>query len=79
MKANIEKGRYRHYKGGLYQVLGTGYDEKNQREYVIYKMLYSTKDYPKGTIWLRELGDFCSMVEVEGEKVKRYSYLGKRS
>lgn len=66
------QGFYTHYKGGEYEVLGTGVFEENEEVCVIYKMLYDTPDYPKGTIWIRPESDFFKEIEVDGKTRKRF-------
>ena len=48
----IKKGKYRHYKGGEYEVLGVAVHSEALEELVIYKMLYDSHDYKKGTVWV---------------------------
>src|SRR5213595_86509 len=60
------EGIYRHYKGGLYEVLGLALQEDDlNRTYVIYRPLSPTSmldDRPE-EFWARELGDFNEQVE----------------
>lgn len=53
-------------------MLGTGVFEENEEVCVIYKMLYDTPDYPKGTIWIRPESDFFKEIEVDGKTRKRF-------
>lgn len=45
--------KWRHYKGGTYEIIGVGIDSENLKEMVIYKSLYDGEKFPKGTIWVR--------------------------
>lgn len=72
MHENDIKGFYTHYKGGEYEVIGTGVFESNEAPCVIYKMLYDTPDYPNGTVWIRPQSDFFAEVEVDGVKRSRF-------
>lgn len=72
MHENDIVGFYTHYKGGEYEVIGAGVFEPNEEPCVIYKMLYDTPDYPKGTVWIRPESDFFAEVEVDGKRQPRF-------
>lgn len=64
---SIVKGRYRHYKGGLYNVVAVGRNECDLSEVVV----YSSADDPL-QVWVRPLGDFSGTVEHNGIIVRRF-------
>lgn len=68
---DIKLGKYRHYKGKEYEVLGVAKHSETEEELVVYKALY--KD---GGLWVRPLGMFLEEVEVNGKKVLRFEYIG---
>lgn len=49
----METGKYRHFKGGEYEVLGIGIHSETLEKLVVYKSLYDSPSYPKGTLWIR--------------------------
>jgi len=64
---------YKHFKGGKYKIIVVARDCENpERKIVVYEMLYDKGHYEKGTIWVRELNDFCGYKEINGEKIKRF-------
>lgn len=71
----LEKGRYKHYKGGEYEVLGVARHSENLELLVVYKALYKTKEFAKYTLWVRPLNSFTENVLVDGKKVKRFSII----
>ncbi len=77
----ILKGRYRHFKGGLYDVVSVARDcEDSKRMVVVYRALYDSGDFGYGQRWVREAEDFCGYKVLEsGEKVKRFEFVGGSS
>ena len=63
----IQAGRYRHYKGNTYQVLGVAKHSETEEDVVVYRALYG--EYG---LWVRPLGMFCEKVEVEGKLIPRF-------
>jgi len=66
----IIPGRYRHYKGGEYEVIGVGKIEATLEEVVIYKALYDG-----GSLWVRPVKIFEENVELNGEVLPRFKLL----
>ena len=70
-------GTYRHFRGPekIYEVVELARDCDNPAEIdVIYKQLYSSPDFPAGTVWRRSLEDFCGYKTLgDGTKVKRFT------
>ncbi len=66
----IKPGRYRHYKGKDYDVIGVARHSESEEEYVVYRQLYGT-----GELWIRPMGMFLESVSVEGATVPRFRRL----
>ena len=64
---NIEPGRYRHYKGNIYQVLGVARHSETDELLVVYRPLYGA-----GELWVRPLAMFLESVPVKGRPVPRF-------
>lgn len=60
-------GRYRHYKGGEYQVIGTARHSETDELLVVYRCLYDND-----SLWVRPLAMFMERVEVDGQEVPRF-------
>ena len=58
--ADIQPGRYRHFKGNEYQVLGIARHSETLEELVVYRALYGD-----GGLWVRPLEMFLSKVDRE--------------
>jgi hypothetical protein len=69
--AEIQAGRYRHYKGGLYEVIGVARHSETDEELVVYRPLYGER-----CLWVRPKQMFAETVEVAGQAVPRFCYLG---
>ncbi len=67
----IRLGKYRHYKGKEYEVMGIAKHSENLEDFVVYKALYGEED-----LWIRPLSMFIEKVEVEGKEVSRFEYIG---
>jgi hypothetical protein len=63
-------GRFRHYKGGEYEIVALALKEDTLEPLVIYKSL------EHGTIWARTLKNWNESVEVDGKKMKRFRKIG---
>lgn len=79
MNYEIKPGKYRHYSGKEYEVIGQArYSENPEKIFVIYKQLYESqirgtdKKLPIGTIWARPIEMFEELVEVDGKKIPRF-------
>lgn len=69
----VQPGKYRHFKGGEYEVIGTARNSENEyEEFVVYKNLYDHPKYGVGQIWIRPKEMFEEVIEREGKKIKRF-------
>ena len=66
----IKPGRYRHYKGKDYEVLGVARHSETEEEYVVYRQLYGA-----GGLWIRPLGMFLESVTIGETVVPRFRRL----
>lgn len=64
-------GRYRHFKGGEYEVIGVARHSETGEPVVVYRPLYGD-----GGLWVRPLAMFVETVTHDGETVPRFTYLG---
>ena len=69
----VQPGRYRHYKGHEYEVLGVARHSETEEEYVVYRALYGDRG-----LWIRPTPMFEGMVLIEGRHVPRFERLEKR-
>ena len=69
---NIKPGRYRHFKGGEYEVLGVGKHSETLEEYVLSRALYG-----EGGYWVRPASMWNETVKRDGKTYKRFEYIGE--
>lgn len=69
---DVKPGKYQHYKGKMYEVLGVGRHSETLEEVVIYRALYES-EFGKNALWIRPLKMFLETVTVEGERVPRFT------
>lgn len=68
----MKPGKYRHYKGPLYEVIDIAKHSETEEEVVVYRTLYG--DF---SLWVRPLDMFIEEIEYEGQRVKRFTYVGE--
>ncbi len=66
----IQPGRYRHYKGQDYEVLGTAKHTETEEEFVVYRALYGVRG-----LWIRPMAMFLETVIVDGRPCPRFQFL----
>ncbi len=68
---SIKLGRYRHFKGKEYEVIGLAHHSETLESFVVYRALYGSEE-----LWIRPLSMFTEMVERSGKRFKRFTYIG---
>lgn len=61
-------GRYRHYKGGAYEVVGVARHSETDERLVVYRCLYDND-----SLWVRPLAMFMETVCVDGQEQPRFA------
>ena len=67
----IKPGRYRHYKGGEYEVLGLATHSETEEPMVVYRPLYGERG-----LWVRPAAMWNETVERDGKRYRRFTYIG---
>lgn len=67
----IAAGRYRHYKGNDYEVIGAARHSETLEELVVYRALYGERG-----LWVRPRAMFEETVQIEGRPVPRFRHVG---
>lgn len=67
----VKLGRYRHFKGMEYEVLGLARHSETEEVMVVYRALYG-----EGGLWVRPLSMWNEEVHRDGYHGPRFTYLG---
>ena len=68
---DVAAGRYKHYKGPFYQVIGVARHSETEEELVVYLALYGERG-----LWVRPKAMFLEQVVVDGRAVPRFERVG---
>ena len=68
----IKPGRYRHFKGNLYEVLGVARHSETMEEMVVYRALYGEHG-----LWVRPARMWSETIDRDGYHGPRFQYVGK--
>ena len=66
----VKLGRYRHYKGGEYEVVGVARHSETLEPLVVYRPLYN-----QSGLWVRPHAMFVEHIELEGRLQPRFALL----
>ena len=72
----IKLGRYKHYKGKLYEVIGLARHSETLEELVIYKALYDSEEFGNNALWTRPKSMFFENVIIDGKEIPRFKHIG---
>lgn len=70
MPTTLPTGKYRHYKGNDYEVVGVATHSETREPMVVYRPLYGEM-----ALWVRPLAMFLENVTVDGKTVPRFAKL----
>lgn len=68
----IRRGKYRHFKGKDYEVLGLATHSETLEQLVVYRPLYG-----EGGLWVRPAAMWNEIVERDGQRFRRFTFLGE--
>ena len=68
--SEIKLGRYRHFKGMEYEVIGIAKHSETLEPMVVYRALYG-----EGGLWVRPASMWNETVERDGKTYRRFTYV----
>jgi len=70
MNEKLKLGKYKHYKGNDYDVVGVAKHSETLEELVVYRALYG-----ECGLWVRPPEMFLETLEIDGKKVPRFKFI----
>jgi hypothetical protein len=68
----VRTGRWRHFKGNEYRVIGTALHSETMEPMVVYQALYG-----EGGLWVRPAAMWNETVERDGQRIPRFTFIGE--
>ena len=69
---DIKPGKYRHFKGNLYEVIGIASHSETLEPMVVYRALYGEQG-----LWVRPAAMWNEIVDKNGYHGPRFQYIGE--
>lgn len=69
-------GRYKHFKGNFYEVIGIAFHSESREEFVVYKALYDVPGFGENSLWIRPKKMFLENVTRDGKTFPRFEFVG---
>ena len=69
----LKLGKYEHYKGNQYEVIGVAYHSETLEKLVVYKALYQSEEE---NLWVRPLKMFEENIVVDKKEMPRFKFIG---
>ena len=66
----IKPGKYRHFKGNYYEVIGIAHHSETMEELVVYRALYGEQG-----LWVRPAAMWTETVDRDGYHGPRFQYM----
>ncbi|MFH0832323.1 MAG: DUF1653 domain-containing protein [Candidatus Aenigmatarchaeota archaeon] len=64
----VKPGKYKHYKGKFYEVIGVARHSETLEEFIVYRS-------GEGSLWVRPKKMFLEKVVIDGKKVPRFTFI----
>ena len=68
----LKSGKYRHFKGNYYELIGIAKHSETLEPMVVYQALYG-----EGGLWVRPASMWNEIVERDGKSFPRFIYIGE--
>ncbi len=73
--AELKLGRYKHYKGKQYEVIGFARHSETLEELVIYKALYNSSEFGNNALWVRPKSIFLGTINIDDKQIPRFEFI----
>jgi len=68
--SDVPLGKYRHFKGNLYELIEIAHHSETQEPMAVYRALYGERG-----LWVRPLDMFLETIERDGKQVQRFQHV----
>lgn len=68
--SDVPLGKYRHFKGNLYELIEIAHHSETQEPMAVYRALYGERG-----LWVRPLHMFLETIERDGKQVQRFQHV----
>jgi len=68
-------GKYQHFKGNYYEVIGTARHSETLEELVVYRALYDSEEFGSNALWARPKKMFMESVIKDGKEMPRFRHI----
>jgi len=72
----IKLGKYQHFKGNFYEVIGVAHHSETLEELVVYRALYNSEEFGPNALWVRPKKMFLENVIRDNKEMPRFRYVG---
>ncbi len=71
----MKLGKYKHYKGKEYEVVGVARHSETLEELVIYRALYDSSEFGTNALWARPKDMFLEKIVINGKSIPRFKFI----
>ena len=72
---HLQTGKYQHYKGKYYEVIGQVRNSETLEEMILYRALYESADFGKDALWVRPKKMFFENILIDGIQTPRFKFI----
>lgn len=73
----MKLGKYKHFKGGIVEVIAVAHHSETLEEMVVYRALYECRTFGKGSVWVRPKQMFLEDVIIDGKEISRFKLINE--
>ena len=77
----MQTGKYKHYKGNYYEVLGVAMHSESHEKMVVYRALYDCPElkaeYGDHPLFVRPYTMFNEMIDLGEQQVRRFAFVSQ--
>jgi hypothetical protein len=71
----MDLGKYQHYKGKYYEVLGVARHSETFDELVVYRALFTSPEFGENALWVRPKKMFLEDISFKRKMVPRFKFI----